>query len=160
MLNLTDIGANLTHDSFDRDRAEVLAARPAMLASATSLSPGTSAAGQRCRCSPSPQQHPGYAHGDGRRASRITPVSLTRQRTERACTAGRAFRSGCRGRNGPGLFPQLFQLTTGADGVPFAAQLAACGRHVRLPVFLHQRDAHDDFMGNSGAVSEEISSAG
>ncbi|HUQ52251.1 MAG TPA: TatD family hydrolase [Gammaproteobacteria bacterium] len=140
MHDLIDIGANLTHDSFDADREAVLA-RAAAAGVARIIVTGTSVtssvqAGALCETRPqtlfaTAGVHPHHAADfDAHTAAAL-----------RSLLAARAFVAV--GECGLDFFrdysPRLAQRQA------FEAQLELAAT-VRKPVFLHQRDAHDEFV--------------
>jgi TatD DNase family protein len=140
-LQLVDIGANLTHDSFDRDRADVIArARAAgichMVVTGADVESSTRAV-ELCR------QYPGVL----------------------SCTAGthphyaRDFDLECAPARLRALLSQPEVVAVGECGLdyfrnfsPHPDQLRTFESQLELaaetgkPVFMHQRDAHTDFM--------------
>ena len=140
MLDLIDIGANLTHDSFDADREAVLA-RAAEAGVTRIVITGTSVtssvqAAALCEANPSrlfatAGVHPHHASDfDSHSAAAL-----------RALLGNPAFVAV--GECGLDYFRDYSPRP--AQRAAFAAQLelaAAVGK----PVFLHQRDAHDDFV--------------
>ena len=140
MLDLIDIGANLTHDSFDRDREEVLA-RATNVGVARIVITGTSVTNSvqaAALCDANPTQlfatagvHPHHAAD----FDEHTAAAL------RALLRNRAFVAV--GECGLDYF---------RDYSPRAAQRSAFAAQLELaadfgkPVFLHQRDAHAEFL--------------
>jgi TatD DNase family protein len=139
-LELIDIGINLAHDSFDHDRAEVIS-RAASVGVTRMVITGSSIASTRAA------------------------VDLVRQDPQRLrCTAG--VHPHHASEVDEQALAQLAELAVQPEVVavgecgldyfrnfsPRSAQLAAFGRQlelavqVRKPVFLHQRDAHEDFV--------------
>ena len=142
---LIDIGANLTHDSFDRDRDEVIA-RAASVGVTRMIVTGASEDGSRQALALA-RENPGVLFATAgvhpHHAADYSPATnqlLTELAAADACVAV--------GECGLDYFrnfsPREAQLEA------FAAQLAIAGTSGK-PVFLHQRDAHDDFL----AVLEE-----
>ena len=137
---LIDIGINLAHDSFDSDRADVIRRADAvgvshMLITGSSL-PSTRAAldlvrsdPQRFRCTAGVHPH---------HAAELDEAALSELAALAAASEVVAV-----GECGLDYFRNLS---------PRPAQLIAFGRQLdlavqlRKPVFLHQRDAHDDFL--------------
>jgi TatD DNase family protein len=140
MLDLIDIGANLTHDSFDADRDDVLM-RAAMAGVARIILTGTSVtssaqAAELCEARPgvlfaTAGVHPHHA-GD---FDDHTTKAL------QALLGGSAFVAV--GECGLDFFRDYSPRP--AQRQAFAAQLELAAE-VRKPVFLHQRDAHDEFV--------------
>ena len=153
MTPLIDIGANLAHDSFDDDREEVL--RRAANAGVTRMIVTGSSDDSNTRAAELAAGHPGVLYATAgvhpHHASDYTESSdaLIRQLvTEDIVVAV--------GECGLDYFrnfsPRDAQLAA------FSAQLevaVACGK----PVFLHQRDAHDDFVETLEPVLPRISRA-
>jgi TatD DNase family protein len=150
MLDLIDIGANLTHDSFDLDRESVLARGAAagvarIIVTGTSVTSSVQAA---ALCEAHPRTlfatagvHPHHAADfDGH-----TTAAL------RALLANPAFVAV--GECGLDFF---------RDYSPRAAQRRAFEAQLELaagvgkPVFLHQRDAHDEFVAMLMPIRERL----
>jgi TatD DNase family protein len=134
MHDLIDIGANLTHDSFDRDRDAVMA-RAAEAGVRRMIVTGASREG-------SPQayelavRHPGVLYA----TAGIHPHHATETMLRELVTHDEVVAVGECGLD-------YFRNFSPADKqrAAFVTQLeiaAECGK----PVFLHQRDAHDDFV--------------
>ncbi|MGH8398226.1 MAG: TatD family hydrolase [Gammaproteobacteria bacterium] len=137
---LIDIGANLTHDSFDLDRADVIA-RARDMGVSTMIVTGSdlehsSAALALCR------EYPGTLY--------CTAGTHPHQAKDFAADAPQALRT---------LLINSEVVAVGECGLdyfrnfsPHAAQLTCFEAQLQLaaetrkPVFLHQRDAHADFM--------------
>ncbi|HJP05494.1 MAG: hydrolase TatD [Chromatiales bacterium] len=140
MHDLIDIGANLTHDSFDADRDEVLARARAAGVQRLVIT-GASDDGNR-KAAELAATHPGVLYATAgvhpHHASDYTAESGTRIRE----LAGRTDVVAV-GECGLDYFRTFSPQDAQRDA--FRAQLeiaAATGK----PVFLHQRDAHDDFV--------------
>lgn len=150
MQNLIDIGANLTHDSFDRDRADVI--ERARAAGVTRMIiTGASREG-------SPQaaelaaQYPGSFYATaGIHPHHATEYddAVDRMLRELADRADVVAVGEC------GL--DYFRNFSPADvqREAFAAQLRIAV-DIQKPVFLHQRDAHDDFVAILGNCIDSI----
>ena len=150
MLDLIDIGANLTHDSFDVDREAVLARAAAagiarIIVTGTSVTSSVQAA---ALCEAQPQSlfatagvHPHHAADfDAHTAAAL-----------RALLANPAFVAV--GECGLDFFRDYSPRA--AQRRAFEAQLelaAAVGK----PVFLHQRDAHDEFVAMLMPIRERL----
>jgi TatD DNase family protein len=148
---LIDIGANLTHDSFDADRAEVLAR--ARAAGVTRLIvTGASAEGSRHA------RELANTHPDTLFATAGVHPHHASDYDETTDTLLR----------GLSRYPEV--VAVGECGLdyfrnfsPVTAQRSAFERQLDIaaesgkPVFLHQRDAHDDFVSILGARLAEIS---
>lgn len=140
MRELVDIGANLTHDSFDHDRRETLA-RAAAAGVARLVVTGTSVTGS-VQANALAEEHPGALFATAgvhpHHASAFdahTAAALRVLLRNPACVAV--------GECGLDFFRDYSPRA--AQRQAFAAQLdlaAACGK----PVFLHQRDAHGEFI--------------
>lgn len=136
---LVDIGANLTHDSFTRDRAEVLA-RAAAAGVRRLVITGTSLAASRealalARSAPTQLYatagvHPHHA-GELDDAARAELAELVRETGVVAV-----------GECGLDYFRDFSPRTDQREAFAVQLQMAAA---CRKPVFLHQRDAHEDF---------------
>lgn len=137
---LFDIGANLAHDSFDDDRDEVLA-RAANAGVTRIVVTGSSDDSNR-RAAQLAQAHPGVLYATAgvhpHHAADYTPASdaLIRELVSdrRVVAVGECgldyFRN---------FSPRGAQLAAFRSQLDIAAETG-------LPVFLHQRDAHDDFV--------------
>jgi TatD DNase family protein len=138
--SLTDIGANLAHDSFDDDRDAVLQ-RAADAGVSRIVVTGSSDESNR-KAAALAQQHPGVLYATAgmhpHHASDYTDDSDALIRTLAADRSIVAV-----GECGLDYFrnfsPRDAQLSA------FRAQLDIAAE-TGLPVFLHQRDAHDDFV--------------
>ena len=140
MHELVDIGANLTHDSFDDDRREMLA-RAAAAGVARLVVTGTSVTSS-VQASALAEAHVGVLFATAgvhpHHASEFDTHTAAALRTlvgNVACVAV--------GECGLDFFRDYSPRD--AQREAFAAQLelaAACGK----PVFLHQRDAHEEFV--------------
>ncbi|HEY3786779.1 MAG TPA: TatD family hydrolase [Steroidobacteraceae bacterium] len=138
--SLIDIGINLTHDSFDTDREEVLARAASagvlqMMVTGASLH-STRAAIELAR------RHPGRLFA----TAGVHPHHATELDSERLGELqglARAAEVVAVGECGLDYFrnysPQAAQQQAFHQQLELAAQL-------RKPVFLHQRDAHEDFL--------------
>lgn len=140
MPHLIDIGVNLTHDSFDGDRDEVLARATAagvtgMIITGTTVTASSEAVALANRLGrhffATAGVHPHHASEyDG-----SSTVSLRALQAEPRCVAA--------GECGLDFFrmfsPREDQIAA------FEAQLGLAAE-TGLPVFLHQRDAHEDFL--------------
>jgi TatD DNase family protein len=140
VLDLIDIGANLTHDSFDADRDAVLARAAAagvarIIVTGTSVTTSVQAA-ELCAARPTSLfatagVHPHHAADfDGHAAEAL-----------RTMLRGPAFVAV--GECGLDFFRDYSPRH--AQRRAFEAQLALAAE-TRKPVFLHQRDAHDEFV--------------
>jgi TatD DNase family protein len=139
MVQLVDVGLNLTHDSFDGDREQVIAAAEAagvtrMIITGTSVSASEHAAalaGGDQRLYATAGIHPHHASGfDSAAVDRLRTL-LAQPRVVAAGECGLDyFRD---------YSPRQDQQHC------FAAQLELAAESGR-PVFLHQRDAHEDLV--------------
>jgi TatD DNase family protein len=140
MHDLIDIGANLTHDSFDRDRAEVMTrARDAGVR--RMIVTGASAAG-------TPQavalaaQHPGVLWATaGIHPHHATEYDTAVDTMLRELTAETSVVAV--GECGLDYFRNFSPVESQQAAFDKQLQIAV---DVQKPVFLHQRDAHDDFV--------------
>jgi TatD DNase family protein len=140
MRELVDIGANLTHDSFDHDRREILT-RAAAAGVARLVVTGTSVTSS-VQAHALAEEHAGVLFATAgvhpHQASEFdthTAAALRALARNRACVAI--------GECGLDFFRDYSPRD--AQRRAFAAQLelaAECGK----PVFLHQRDAHAEFV--------------
>ncbi len=140
MTQLIDIGANLAHDSFDDDRNDVL--QRATDAGVTRMVVTGSSDDSNVRAAELAAEHPGVLYATAgvhpHHASDYTEASdaLIRQLVTRDAVVAV-------GECGLDYFrnfsPRDAQLAAFAGQLEIAV---ACGK----PVFLHQRDAHDDFV--------------
>ncbi len=141
MQTLIDIGANLTHDSFDPDRDEVIARALAagvehMVVTGSDVEQSAAAAelaSQRSDClSATAGIHPHHASEmNGDSIAKLRELS----KHEQVVAVGEC---------GLDYFRNF--STHEQQLAAFEAQLELAAE-VQLPVFLHQRDAHDDFVG-------------
>ncbi len=140
MAGLIDIGANLTHDSFDRDRPQVI--ERALAAGLTHIVvTGTSALASEQAVALA-RQHPGVLSATAgvhpHHADSFTPEVMERLGELAQLGAVVAI-----GETGLDFFRNY--SPPAAQRHAFQAQLQLA-RQLQLPVFLHQREAHDDFM--------------
>jgi TatD DNase family protein len=150
MLDLIDIGANLTHDSFDADRDAVLT-RAAGAGVARIIVTGTSVtssvqAGELCETRPqtlfaTAGVHPHHA----------ADFDLHTTTALRALLRGSPFVAV--GECGLDFFRDYSPRD--AQRSAFTAQLALAAE-VRKPVFLHQRDAHDELVALLAPVRRHL----
>jgi TatD DNase family protein len=148
--NLVDIGANLTHDSFDRDRAEVMA-RAREVGVNRMIVTGASKEGSPLAAALA-AAHPGELYA----TAGIHPHHATEYDPEvDAMLRDLAARDDvvAVGECGLDYFRNFSPVD--AQRAAFAAQLEIAVA-VRKPVFLHQRDAHDDFVELLGAQINEL----
>jgi len=140
MHELIDIGANLTHDSFDKDRADVIDAAAAVGVTRMVVT-GASADGSRDAAELA-ARYPGalwatagiHPHHAADYADDTGELLATLAALPRVVAVGEC---------GLDYFRNFSPVE--AQKAAFAAQLdigVAAGK----PVFLHQRDAHDDFV--------------
>ena len=140
MESLVDIGANLAHDSFDDDRDEVL--RRAADAGVGRIVVTGSSDGSNRKAARLAADHPGVLYATAgvhpHHASDYTPDSDALIR--KLASGGHVVAVGECGldyfRN---FSPREAQLAAFQSQLDIAAETG-------LPVFLHQRDAHDDFV--------------
>jgi TatD DNase family protein len=140
MLDLVDIGANLTHDSFDRDRSDVLE-RAATAGVRRAIVTGASVTGSAQAVELS-GAHPGvlfatagvHPHHAGDFDSHTLAALETLLRNSAVVAVGEC---------GLDYFRDFSPRA--AQREAFRAQLELAIRSAK-PVFLHQRDAHEDFL--------------
>jgi len=146
---LVDIGINLTHDSYDSDREAVMA-RAAAAGVVQMVVTGASAEGSR-KAVALAQAHPGVLYA----TAGVHPHHATELTSEHAQELeGLAHRPEvvAVGECGLDYFRDFSPRDVQREA--FARQLEIAAR-VGKPVFLHQRDAHEDFV----AILREHSSA-
>ncbi len=137
---LIDIGANLTHDSFDDDR-DVVLEEAANVGVGTLIVTGSSDASSRAALALA-QSHPGRLYATaGVHPHHASDFTSDSERLIRSLAA----ESGCVaiGECGLDYFRNFSPRDAQLDA--FERQLAIAA-DTGLPVFLHQRDAHDDFV--------------
>lgn len=150
-MELIDIGCNLTHDSFDSDRAHVLElaheAGVAQMIVTGASEEGSKAALQLAR------EHPGQLYATAgvhpHRASEFdddTEALLRQLAAEPEVVAV--------GETGLDYFRDFSPRDQQRDA--FQRQLGI-GMDTGLPLFLHMRDAHDDFLAILREVREQLS---
>ena len=149
---LVDIGANLTHDSFDADRAEVIG-RARQAGVSRFVVTGSDAAHSRkalelCR------EYPGLYATAGvhpHHAKDVVPDTAAELRAllgnSQVVAAGECGLDYFRNFSPPEVQREVFGMQL--------ALAAECGK----PVFLHQRDAHADFMRILAAHRPRLSRA-
>jgi TatD DNase family protein len=147
---LFDIGANLTHDSFDSDRAAVLqrahSAGVKRLIVTGASREGSPKAAELARA------HPGMLYATaGIHPHHATEYDATTEALLRELAAEAAVVSV--GECGLDYFRNFSPVE--AQRAAFAGQLAIAV-DVQKPVFLHQRDAHDDFVAILGEQVEQL----
>jgi len=136
---LVDVGANLTHDSFDADRAEVIA-RARVAGVERFVVTGSDAAHSRkalslCREYPGLYATAGVHPHHAKDCGPSTPEELRALLENSTVVAvGECGLDYFRNFSPQDIQKQVFELQLGLA--------AECGK----PVFLHQRDAHGDFM--------------
>jgi TatD DNase family protein len=140
MFDLIDIGANLTHDSFDADRDAVLARAAAagvrrIVVTGTSV---TSSAQAAELCAAHPQRLFATAGVHPHHAAELDTHTAAALRSLLANPQVVAV-----GECGLDFFRDYSPRP--AQRSAFAAQLELAA-DVRKPVFLHQRDSHDEFL--------------
>jgi TatD DNase family protein len=150
MLDLIDIGANLTHDSFDPDRAEILARAAAagvsrMIVTGTSVTSSVQAA---ALC----EAHPGTLFATaGVHPHHATDFDAHTAGALRGLLASPAFVAV--GECGLDFFRDYSPRD--AQRRAFATQLALAVE-ARKPVFLHQRDAHEEFVATLTPIRAQL----
>lgn len=149
-MELIDVGVNLTHDSFDSDRDEVItaAARAGvnrMIITGTSVQASEAAAALA-------GQYPGRMFATAgihpHHASECDSAALAALR-ELAARHNVAAIGEC----GLDYFRNFSPPRAQRDAFEAQLQLAV---DLRMPVFLHQRDAHDDFLAIIRNMRSEI----
>ncbi len=149
---LVDIGANLTHDSFDADRTEVIE-RAHRAGVGRFVVTGSDAAHSRkalelCRAYPGLYATAGVHPHHAKDVTPDTPAELRNLLENSQVVAA--------GECGLDYFRNFSPPETQRDVFGMQLGLAAeCGK----PVFLHQRDAHEDFMRILGDWRPRISKA-
>jgi TatD DNase family protein len=149
MHELTDIGVNLGHDSFDRDRAEVIARAERagvarMIVTGTSVTASARAAeiaAYDARLFATAGIHPHHASELDAHSVEALRGLLRQPRTVAVGECGLDYFRDFSPRD--------------AQRRAFEAQLALAAE-CALPVFLHQRDAHADFVTHVGAIRHEL----
>lgn len=138
--SLIDIGANLAHDSFDEDRIEVL--QRATAAGVASIIVTGSSDSSNVQAATLAESHPGVLYSTAgvhpHHASDYTAASdaLIRKLVQKDIVVAV-------GECGLDYFRNLSPREAQLDAFRQQLEIAKeCG----LPVFLHQRDAHDDFV--------------
>jgi TatD DNase family protein len=140
MLDLIDIGANLAHDSFDRDRAAVLERAKAagvgrLIVTGTSVTASVQAL---ALC----EAHPGALFATAgihpHHAQELDQHAVAALRGLLGSPAVVAV-----GECGLDYFRDFAPRTAQRDAFRAQLELAA---QIRKPVFLHQRDAHEEFV--------------
>jgi len=138
--SLVDIGANLAHDSFDDDRTETLQ-RAANAGVATMIVTGSSD-DSNLRAAELAEAHPGTLYATAgihpHHASDYTDESDTLIRSLVGKDAVVAV-----GECGLDYFRKFSPRDAQLDAFRRQLQIA---KDTGMPVFLHQRDAHDDFV--------------
>jgi len=154
MHDLVDIGANLTHDSFDHDRAEVLA-RAAAAGVRRAIVTGASVTGS-ARALELAAEHPDVLYA----TAGVHPHHAA-EFDEHTSAALRALLGDKRvvavGECGLDYFRDFSPRD--AQRRAFRAQLElaiAAGK----PVFLHERDAHTDFVATLTPLARDLASGG
>jgi len=138
--SLIDIGANLAHDSFDEDRAEIL--QRATAAGVAKIIVTGSSDCSSAQAATLAESHPGVLYSTAgvhpHHASDYTASSdaLIRKLVQKDIVVAV-------GECGLDYFRNFSPREAQLDA--FRRQLEIA-RECRLPVFLHQRDAHDDFV--------------
>jgi TatD DNase family protein len=151
MLELIDIGANLTHDSFDKDRPEVLArAREAgvrrMIVTGTSVTASVQAAALAA-------SHPSSLYSTAgihpHHASELDAHSIAALRALSVQPRVVAI-----GECGLDFFRDFSPRDAQTEAFEAQLELAA---ETGLPAFLHQRDAHEPFVAIVRAQRDALS---
>ena len=154
MLDLVDIGANLTHDSFDRDRAEVLA-RAAAAGVRRAIVTGASVTGS-AQALELAAEHPGVLFATaGVHPHHAADFDAHTSAALRALLADPKVVAV--GECGLDYFRDFSPRD--AQRRAFQAQLELAAT-VAKPVFLHERDAHHDFVAAVAPLSRDLSRGG
>jgi len=151
MHDLIDIGANLTHDSFDRDRDEVIAAAAAVGVRRMMVT-GASSDGSR-QAAALAEANPGVLWA----TAGVHPHHASEyiaETTELLTSLAEQTNVVAVGECGLDYFRNFSPVEAQQDA--FAAQLDIAVSNQK-PVFLHQRDAHDDFVSILGSRMSQIS---
>jgi TatD DNase family protein len=137
---LIDIGINLTHDSYDADREAVIAR--ARNAGVTQLVVTGSSVASSAQAVALAREHPGRLFATAgvhpHHASELTPATLAALEELARCPEVVAV-----GECGLDYFRNLSPPETQREAFHHQLELAA---RVGKPVFLHQREAHTDFV--------------
>jgi TatD DNase family protein len=154
VLNLVDIGANLTHECFDRDRAEVLA-RAARAGVSRAIVTGASVTSS-VQAAALAEDHPGVLYA----TAGVHPHHAA-DFDEHTAAALRAQLANPRvvadGECGLDYYRDL--APRDAQRTAFRAQLELA-IDTGKPVFLHQRDAHADFVGVLAPLLPRLAAGG
>ena len=152
-MQLIDIGANLTHDSFDADRDEVIR-RAASAGVSGMILTGSSENGSR-RAADLAETMPGRMWSTaGVHPHHAADYSETAEETLRELLQRDAVVAV--GECGLDYFRNFSPKKAQKDAFQRQLELAM---ETGLPVFLHQRDAHDDFIAMLQPVIGKISRA-
>ena len=154
--SLIDIGSNLTHDSFAADRDAVMA----RALDGRRRAPGghRRGPGELGRRGGARGRASGAALEYGRRPSASRPRASTPRVRDELGELLRAAAGRCGRRMRPGLFPR-FLAAARRSARPSSPSWRSPPRRGK-PVFLHQRDAHEDFAAILRRVSRRASPAG
>ncbi len=151
---LIDIGINLTHDSYDNDRDAVMA-RAAAAGVVQMIVTGASGEGSR-KAAALAREHPGRLFA----TAGVHPhhaTELTSELAQELEALARAPEVVAVGECGLDYFRDLSPRD--AQRAAFARQLEIAAR-VGKPVFLHQRDAHADFVAILREHSASLAAGG
>ena len=144
-MHLIDIGANLTHESFDRDRDAVL--ERARAAGVVQMVITGASRAESPRALALAQQHPGFLYATAgvhpHHASEYTAECDAEMRALHEHAEVVAVGE-CGLDFNRDFSPRPAQRRAFEMQLQIAADLQAAGRS--KPLFLHQRDAHDDFL--------------
>src|SRR5215470_13295482 len=154
MHDLIDIGANLTHDSFDHDRDDVLA-RAASAGVRRAIVTGASVTGS-AQAIELAAEHPGVLYA----TAGVHPHHAA-EFDEHASAALATLLANptvvAVGECGLDYFRDFSPRD--AQRRAFRAQLELAAR-TQKPVFLHERDAHEDFVATLAPLARELSRGG
>jgi len=152
-MQLIDIGVNLTHDAFDRDRAEVIA-RAERAGVAQMIVTGASLASTR-KAIELASAYPGRLFA----TAGVHPHHATElEETALPALEALAVHPAVVAVGECGLDYFRDYSPRDAQRRAFAQQLALAAR-IGKPVFLHQRDAHEDFLAMVGEHRRSIAGA-
>lgn len=147
---LVDIGANLTHDSFDSDRDEVVE-RAVAAGVCRFVITGSSEQGSRDALRLA-QQHPGVMYS----TAGVHPHNASEYCQPVEATLSKLLQDAAVvavGECGLDYFRNFSPVEAQRDA--FRRQLELAVR-IRKPLFLHQRDAHDDFVEILASMDDRL----
>jgi len=154
MLDLIDIGANLTHDSFDRDRSEVLA-RAAAAGVRRAIVTGASVTGS-AQALELAAEHPGVLYA----TAGVHPHHAADFDAHTSAALGMLLTDPkvvAVGECGLDYFRDLSPRDAQRRAFQAQVELAAA---IGKPVFLHERDAHADFVAALRPLARNLERGG